>query len=57
MPNAWQSLVELIHDFMLNLINEQIYGQERLSNTIKFYLFPFISFLCKAHFHFINLKN
>ena len=26
MPNAWQSLVELIHDFILNTVNEQIGG-------------------------------
>ncbi|KAI3832227.1 hypothetical protein MKX03_020407 [Papaver bracteatum] len=25
-PNAWQSLVEQIYDFVLNLINEQIGG-------------------------------
>jgi F-type H+-transporting ATPase subunit a len=25
-PNAWQSLVELIYDFVLNLVNEQIGG-------------------------------
>nr|ACU19585.1 unknown [Glycine max] len=25
-PNAWQSLVELIYDFVLNLVNEQIAG-------------------------------
>lgn len=26
-PNAWQSLVELIYDFVLNLVNEQIGGR------------------------------
>eukprot|EP01018_Ginkgo_biloba_P033683 Gb_16403 [translate_table: standard] len=31
-PNAWQSLVEPIHDFMLNLVNEQIGG---LSKNVK----------------------
>ncbi|KAI3872667.1 hypothetical protein MKX03_004242, partial [Papaver bracteatum] len=25
-PNAWQSLVEKIYDFVLNLVNEQIGG-------------------------------
>ncbi|KAK3433396.1 hypothetical protein EUGRSUZ_D01303 [Eucalyptus grandis] len=25
-PNAWQSLVELIYDFVLNLVNKQIRG-------------------------------
>jgi hypothetical protein len=28
-PNAWQSLVELIYDFVLNLVNEQIGGRSR----------------------------
>eukprot|EP01018_Ginkgo_biloba_P026347 Gb_30337 [translate_table: standard] len=31
-PNAWQSLVEPIHDFVLNLVNEQIGG---LSKNVK----------------------
>eukprot|EP01018_Ginkgo_biloba_P022849 Gb_10332 [translate_table: standard] len=31
-PNSWQSLVEPIHDFMLNLVNEQIGG---LSKNVK----------------------
>nr|YP_010574197.1 ATP synthase F0 subunit 6 [Zostera japonica]YP_010574207.1 ATP synthase F0 subunit 6 [Zostera japonica]YP_010574212.1 ATP synthase F0 subunit 6 [Zostera japonica]ARX11109.1 ATP synthase F0 subunit 6 [Zostera noltei]UZH94049.1 ATP synthase F0 subunit 6 [Zostera japonica]UZH94059.1 ATP synthase F0 subunit 6 [Zostera japonica]UZH94064.1 ATP synthase F0 subunit 6 [Zostera japonica] len=31
-PNAWQSLVELIHDFVLNPVNEQIGG---LSGNVK----------------------
>ena len=31
-PNAWQSLVELIYDFVLNLVNEQIGG---LSGNVK----------------------
>nr|XP_029152587.1 uncharacterized protein LOC114926184 [Arachis hypogaea] len=31
-PNAWQSLVELIYDFVPNLVNEQIGG---LSGNVK----------------------
>ena len=36
-PNAWQSLVELIYDFVLNLVNEQIGG------NVKKEFFPCIS--------------
>ncbi|VAH19577.1 unnamed protein product [Triticum turgidum subsp. durum] len=39
-PNAWQSLVELIYDFVLNLVNEQIGG---LSRNVKQKFFPRIS--------------
>nr|ULQ69243.1 ATP synthase F0 subunit 6 [Ecdeiocolea monostachya] len=39
-PNAWQSLVELIHDFVPNLVNEQIGG---LSGNVKQKFFPCIS--------------
>eukprot|EP01018_Ginkgo_biloba_P018460 Gb_25149 [translate_table: standard] len=39
-PNAWQSLVELIHDFMPNLVNEQIGG---LSGNVKQKFSPRIS--------------
>ena len=39
-PNAWQSLVELIYDFVLNLVNEQIGG---LSVNVKQKFFPCIS--------------
>uniref|UniRef100_A0A0D9YGB7 F-ATPase protein 6 n=1 Tax=Oryza glumipatula TaxID=40148 RepID=A0A0D9YGB7_9ORYZ len=44
-PNAWQSLVELIYDFVLNLVNEQIGGNvkqkffPRISVTFTFSLF------------------
>nr|BAD83425.2 ATP synthase F0 subunit 6 [Nicotiana tabacum] len=38
-PNAWQSLVELIYDFVLNLVNEQIGG---LSGNVKQKFFPCI---------------
>nr|YP_009730992.1 ATP synthase F0 subunit 6 [Epirixanthes elongata]QBB73147.1 ATP synthase F0 subunit 6 [Epirixanthes elongata] len=38
-PNAWQSLVELIYDFVLNLVNEQIGG---LSVNVKQKFFPLI---------------
>lgn len=37
-PNAWQSLVELIYDFVLNLVNEQISG----ASSVKQRFFPFI---------------
>ena len=39
-PNAWQSVVELIYDFVLNLVNEQIGG---LSGNVKQKFFPRIS--------------
>ena len=39
-PNAWQSLVELIYDFVTNLVNEQIGG---LSGNVKQKFFPRIS--------------
>lgn len=38
-PNVWQSLVELIYDFVLNLVNEQIGG---LSGNVKQKFFPCI---------------
>jgi F-type H+-transporting ATPase subunit a len=38
-PNAWQSLVEQIYDFVLNLVNEQIGG---LSGNVKQKFFPCI---------------
>nr|YP_005090404.1 atp6 gene product [Dorcoceras hygrometricum]AEK53305.1 ATPase subunit 6 [Dorcoceras hygrometricum] len=39
-PNAWQSLVEILYDFVLNLVNEQIGG---LSGNVKQKYFPCIS--------------
>nr|WKK50043.1 ATP synthase F0 subunit 6 [Melastoma dodecandrum] len=39
-PNAWQSLVELLYDFVLNPVNEQIGG---LSGNVKQKFFPRIS--------------
>ncbi|CBI22331.3 unnamed protein product, partial [Vitis vinifera] len=39
-PNAWQSLVEFIHDFVSNPVNEQIGG---LSGNVKQKFFPRIS--------------
>ena len=61
-PNAWQSLVELIYDFVLNLVNEQIGGNVKqkffpcISVTFTFSLFrnpqgmiPF-SFTVTSHF-------
>nr|YP_011027798.1 ATPase subunit 6 [Lepidium sativum]DBA44171.1 TPA_asm: ATPase subunit 6 [Lepidium sativum] len=38
-PNAWQSLVELLYDFVLNLVKEQIGG---LSGNVKQMFFPCI---------------
>nr|AEM46211.1 ATPase subunit 6 [Silene noctiflora] len=38
-PNLWQSLVELLYDFVLNLVNEQIGG---LSGNVKQRFFPCI---------------
>ncbi|YP_003587353.1 ATPase subunit 6 (mitochondrion) [Cucurbita pepo] len=40
-PNAWQSLVELIYDFVLNLVNEQIGGLSG-SGNVKQKFFPCI---------------
>jgi F-type H+-transporting ATPase subunit a len=61
-PNAWQSLVEQIYDFVLNLVNEQIGGNMKqkffpcISVTFTFSLFrnpqgmiPF-SFTVTSHF-------
>nr|ULQ69776.1 ATP synthase F0 subunit 6 [Mayaca fluviatilis] len=42
-PNAWQSSVELIYDFVLNLVNEQIGGQNPRSYIVKQKFFPCIS--------------
>ena len=39
-PNAWQSLVELLYSFVLNLVNEQIGG---VSGNVKQKFFPCIS--------------
>jgi F-type H+-transporting ATPase subunit a len=49
-PNAWQSLVELIYDFMPNLVNEQIGG---LSKNVKQKFFPCIS----VTFTFLLFRN
>jgi len=38
-PNTWQSLVELVYDFVPNLVNEQIGG---LSENVKQKFFPCI---------------
>ncbi|KAH0903396.1 hypothetical protein HID58_042899 [Brassica napus] len=52
-PNAWQSLVELLYDFVLNLVKEQIGG---LSGNVKQMFFPCIlgmipySFTVTSHF-------
>nr|UYI31401.1 ATP synthase F0 subunit 6 [Calypogeia azorica] len=37
-PNAWQSCVEMIYDFVLNLVNEQISG----ASSVKQRFFPLI---------------
>nr|YP_010592825.1 ATP synthase F0 subunit 6 [Platostoma chinense]WAB65450.1 ATP synthase F0 subunit 6 [Platostoma chinense] len=49
-PNAWQSLVELIYDFVPNLVNEQIGG---LSGNVKQKFFPCIS----VTFTFLLFRN
>nr|QXE44267.1 ATP synthase subunit 6 [Sciadopitys verticillata] len=49
-PNAWQSLVELIYDFVLNLVNEQIGG---LSGNVKQKFSPCIS----VTFTFLLFRN
>jgi len=41
-PNAWQSLIELIYDFVSNLVNEQIGGLSE-SENVKQKFFPRIS--------------
>ncbi|KAJ0098545.1 hypothetical protein Patl1_21307 [Pistacia atlantica] len=52
-PNAWQSLVELLYDFMLNLANEQIRG---LSGNVKQKFFPCI-FVTFTFLLFSNLRG
>lgn len=52
-PNAWQSLVELIYDFVLNLVNEQIGG---LSGNVKQQFFPCI-FVTFTFLLFCNLQG
>ncbi|KAL5096012.1 hypothetical protein RYX36_000339, partial [Vicia faba] len=52
-PNAWQSLVELIYDFMPNLVNEQIGG---LSENVKQQFFPCI-FVTFTFLLFCNLQG
>lgn len=37
-PNAWQSFVEIVYDFVLNLVNEQISG----STSVKQRFFPIV---------------
>jgi F-type H+-transporting ATPase subunit a len=37
-PNAWQSFVEIIYDFVLTLVNEQISG----ASSMKQRFFPLI---------------
>ncbi|XP_040383316.1 LOW QUALITY PROTEIN: ATP synthase subunit a [Oryza brachyantha] len=68
-PNAWQPLVELIYDFVLNLVNEQIGGNvkqkffPRIPVTFTFSLFrnpqgmiPF-SFTVTSHFLITKAKH
>jgi F-type H+-transporting ATPase subunit a len=43
-PNAWQSLVEVIYDFVLNLVNEQISGDKNVSVKQRFFPFIFVTF-------------
>nr|QXE43971.1 ATP synthase subunit 6 [Gnetum montanum]BDC46341.1 ATPase subunit 6 [Gnetum hainanense] len=52
-PNAWQSSVELIYDFVLNLVNEQIGG---LSGNVKQKFFPCI-FVTFTFLLFCNLQG
>nr|YP_009137044.1 ATP synthase subunit 6 [Geranium maderense]AKE32262.1 ATP synthase subunit 6 [Geranium maderense] len=52
-PNAWQSLVELLYDFVLNLVNEQIGG---LSGKVKQTFFPCI-FVTFTFLLFCNLQG
>lgn len=42
-PNAWQSLVEILYDFVLNLINEQISGPGSLKQ--RFFPIVLVTFL------------
>lgn len=49
-PNAWQSLVEMIYDFVLNLVNEQISG----ASSVKQRFFPLI-FVTFTFLLFCNL--
>jgi F-type H+-transporting ATPase subunit a len=49
-PNAWQSFVEIIYDFVLNLVNEQISG----ASSMKQRFFPLI-FVTFTFLLFCNL--
>ena len=44
-PNAWQSFVEILYDFVLNLVNEQISGPSNLKQRFFPLLFVTFSFL------------
>ncbi|KAI3900359.1 hypothetical protein MKW92_035694 [Papaver armeniacum] len=52
-PNAWQSLVEQIYDFVLNLVNEQIGS---LSGNVKQKFFPriLVTFTFSNELHFLR---
>jgi F-type H+-transporting ATPase subunit a len=49
-PNAWQSFVEMLYDFVLNLVNEQISGP----SSVKQRFFPLI-FVTFSFVLFCNL--
>ena len=49
-PNAWQSFVEILYDFVLNLVNEQISGP----SSVKLRFFPLI-FVTFSFLLFCNL--
>jgi len=49
-PNAWQSFVEILYDFVLNLVNEQISGPA----SVKLRFFPLI-FITFSFLLFCNL--
>jgi F-type H+-transporting ATPase subunit a len=44
-PNAWQSLVEILYDFVLNLVNEQISGPPSVKQRFFPVIFATFSFL------------
>ena len=44
-PNAWQSLVEILYDFVLNLVNEQISGPASIKQRFFPIIFATFSFL------------
>nr|QHD46968.1 Atp6 [Anthoceros agrestis] len=52
-PNAWQSFVEMIYDFVFNLVNEQISGPSLVKQ--RFFPLIFVTFTCLLFCNFIGM--